>query len=63
MNYGLIQLELDIPIPRRGICIVQNPHHPLSPAAKALLDMLIHQEREPEVESLEEYPQGNCLAY
>ena len=52
MNYGLIQLELDIPIP-----------HPLSPAAKALLDMLIHQEREPEVESLEEYPQGNRLAY
>lgn len=63
MNYGLIQLELDIPIPRRGICIVQNPQHPLSPAAKALLDMLIHQEREPEVESLEEYPQGNRLAY
>lgn len=63
MNYGLIQLELDIPIPRRGICIVQNPQHPLSPAAKALLDMLIHQERGPEVESLEEYPQGNRLAY
>ena len=63
MNYGLIQLELGIPIPRRGICIVQNPQHPLSPAAKALLDMLVHQEREPEVESLEEYPQGNRLAY
>ena len=52
MNYGLIQLELDIPVPRRDICIVQNPQHPLSPAAKALLDMLIHQEREPEEASL-----------
>ena len=42
MNYGLIQLNLDIPVPRRGICIVQNPQHPLSPAAKALLDMLMN---------------------
>ena len=41
LNYGLIQLSLDIVIPKREICIVQNPSHPLSPAAKALLDMMI----------------------
>ena len=28
-------------MPEREICIVQNPSHPLSPAAKALLDMMI----------------------
>ncbi|MDO4261552.1 MAG: LysR family transcriptional regulator [Eubacteriales bacterium] len=36
----LFQLELDIPVSRRGICIVQNPQHLLPPAAKALLHML-----------------------
>ena len=41
LNYGLIQLSLDIVIPKREICIVQNPSHPLSPAAKTLLDMMI----------------------
>lgn len=40
MNYGLIQLKLDVTIPRRQICVVHNPAHPLPPAAKALLQML-----------------------
>lgn len=40
LNFGLIQLKLDIPIPKRQICIVQNPAHPLSPAARALIQML-----------------------
>lgn len=40
VNFGIIQLQLDIQIPRRKICVVQNPAHPLSPAARELLDML-----------------------
>lgn len=40
LNFGLIQLKLNITIPRRQICIVQNPAHPLSPAARALIQML-----------------------
>lgn len=61
MNYGLIQLNLDIPVPRRGICIVQNPQHPLSPAAKALLDMLMNHSSD----TISTYSEneGNTLAF
>lgn len=40
LNFGLIQLKLDVPIPRRKICVVQDPHHPLPPATRALIEML-----------------------
>lgn len=40
LNYGLIQLTLNIPIPKRQICVVHNPAHSLPPAARALLQML-----------------------
>lgn len=40
LNYGLIQLNIGVEIPRRKICIVQNPAHPLSPAARALIQMM-----------------------
>lgn len=40
VNFGLIQLNIGIEIPERKICIVQNPSHPLSPAARALILMM-----------------------
>lgn len=40
LNFGLVQLQLDIPIPRRKICIVQKLNHSIPPAARALIQML-----------------------
>lgn len=40
LNFGLIQLSINLEIPRRKICIVQNPAHPLSPAARSLVQMM-----------------------
>lgn len=40
LNCGLIQLSLDLQIPRRHICIVQNPKKELPIATKALLHLL-----------------------
>ena len=61
--HEVLEYLLYFSIPRRDICIVQNPQHPLSPAAKALLDMLIHQERESEERTLSEYSQESSLVY
>ena len=41
LNFGIIELNLDFEIPKRQICIVQNPAHPVSPSAKALLHLLM----------------------
>lgn len=40
LNYRVFQLHLNIPIPKRQILVLQNPMHPLTPAAQAFLDML-----------------------
>lgn len=40
LNYGIIQLQLSIPIPKRQICVVLNPMHPLTAPAAALIEML-----------------------
>lgn len=59
LNYGLIQLNLNMEIPRRQICIVQNPAHPVPPATKALIRMLEH----PADETIPHYPTDNGIAF
>lgn len=59
LNFGLIQLKVSVPIPRRKICIVQNPTHPLSPAARSLIQMM-HAGNE---EALTRYSSENSIPF
>lgn len=40
INYGIIQLNTDFFIPKRQICLIRNPLHPLTPPVQALIHML-----------------------
>ena len=59
MNCGLIQLSLDMQIPRRHICIVQNPKKELPPATRALLHLL----EEADEDTLTRYSADTGIAF